>query len=58
MKRAMPRALGRSSTAIKASHDFEMDQSARVRPHTRPDPEISLKEPQNRLSAQSQASWT
>ena len=27
MKRAMPRALGRSSTAIKASHDFEMDQS-------------------------------
>ena len=64
VKRAMPRALDRYSTDLKASHDFWTDQIARARPHTAPDQmatealEIALEELQNRLSAESQASWT
>ena len=64
MKRAMPRAPDRSSTGLKASHDFGTEQIAQARPHTAPDqmasvaPEMALEEPQNRLSAESQASWT
>ena len=60
----MPRALDRSSTGLKAGHDFWTDQIARARPHTAPDqmasvaPEMALVELQNRLSAQSQTSWT
>jgi len=63
VKRAMPQAPDRSSTGLKASHDFWTDQIAQARPHTAPDqmaivaPEMALDELQNRLSAESQTSW-
>ena len=59
----MPRAPDRSSTGLKAGHHFGTEQIARARPHTAPDqmasvaPEMALEELQNRLSAESQASW-
>ena len=64
VKRAMPRAPDRSSTGLKASHHFGTEQIAQARPHTAPDqmasvaPEMALEEPRNRLSAESQTSWT
>ena len=63
MKRAMPQALDRSSTGLKASHDFWTDQIARAKPHTAPDQmasvalEMAIEELRNRLSAESQVSW-
>ena len=60
----MPQAPDRSSTGLKASHHFGTEQIAQARPHTAPDqmaseaPEMALEELQNRLSAESQASWT
>ena len=60
----MPQAPDRSSTDLKASHDFWTDQIAQARPHTAPDqmasvaPEMALEEPRKRLSAESQTSWT
>lgn len=62
-QRPRPQAPDRSSTGLKASHDFWTDQIARARPHTAPDQiasealEMALEELQNRLSAESQASW-
>ena len=59
----MPQAPDRSSTDLKAGHHFGTEQIARARPHTAPDqmasvaPEMALEELQNRLSAESQASW-
>ena len=64
VKRAMPQALDRSSTDLKASHHFGTEQIAQARPHTAPDqmasvaPEMAIEEPRKRLSAESQTSWT
>ena len=64
VKRATPRAPDRSSTGLKASHDFGTEQIAQARPHTAPKqmasvaPEMALEELRKRLSAESQTSWT
>jgi len=56
-------ALDRSSTGLKASHDFWTEQITQARPHTALDqmasvaPEIACEEPRKRLPAESQASW-
>jgi len=63
MKRVMPRALDHYSTGLKAGHHFGTEQIAQARPHTAPDQmasealEMALEELQNRLPAESQASW-
>ena len=64
MQRPRPQALDRSSTGLKAGHHFGTEQIARARPHTAPDQmasvalEMAIEELRNRLSAESQASWT
>ena len=62
-ERARLQAPDRSSTGLKAGHDFWTEQIARVRPHTAPDQmasvalEMAIEQLRNRLSAESQTSW-